>query len=176
MENDRRKIGINNKRKGNNCERKYRLIFRTLGFPFCETSRYASKLLDACKIDLVNLPFNLQIKAGKQKNMNPGKELSLMFLAITEKLTKEFQSLPYFLLHEKEVPKGKRRTEDDSIMYFSLKQFNEFKDLNKSLIYKDLKTTKLKIHLEFKSIVSVSFQYFKVNILPIIIENENRSR
>lgn len=176
MNKDRRKIGINNKRKGNNCERKYRLIFRDLGFTHCETSRYASKLLDACKIDLVNLPFNLQIKAGKQKNMNPGKELSLMFVAISENLTAEFKSLPCFLLHEKEVLKGKRRTEDDTIVYFSLKQFNEFKDIDKNLVFQNLKVTKAKINLEFKSIVSVSFQYFIANILPIITENGNRNR
>ena len=168
--------GAKNKRKGSNCERKYRLIFRELGFSKCETSRYASTLYDACKIDLVNIPLNLQIKAGKQKNMNPGKELFLMFNAINEKLDSSVLRKPCFLLHEMEVGSGIKRTEKDTRIYFSLKQFNEFKDINKELIYDELKIFKAKLNSEFKSIIYISFNYFKTNILPIIINNENNHR
>ena len=58
--------GSTNKRKGHNAERYYCNLFKELGFEFCTTARLASRLYDNAKIDLVNLPYNLQIKAGVQ--------------------------------------------------------------------------------------------------------------
>jgi hypothetical protein len=167
----RRKLGATNKRKGSNCERKYRLIFRSLGFSKCETSRYANKLYDACKIDLVNLPFNVQIKAGRQKNMNPGKELHLMYLAIRSGLEDEVLKKPQFLIHEQETGRGFKRVEEDTKVYFTLRQFNDFKERNSELRYDSLsiyKNQKVVLEEEFRSIVYVTFEYFKSNILPII--------
>ena len=54
-----------NRRKGHDYERKIRLNFRELGWSRCETSRYASKMMDDRKIDLINTkPFAVQCKAS----------------------------------------------------------------------------------------------------------------
>jgi hypothetical protein len=55
-----------NRTKGHNFERYLAKIFREkLGFTFCKTSRQASRLLDASKVDLAFIPFNVQAKAVK---------------------------------------------------------------------------------------------------------------
>ena len=54
-----------NRRKGHDFERKIRQDFKSLGWSDCETSRYASKMMDDRKIDLVNTkPFAVQCKAS----------------------------------------------------------------------------------------------------------------
>ncbi len=56
--------GITSRRKGHDYERKVRLEFRQYGWKYCQTSRYASKMIDDAKIDLVNTsPFAIQCKA-----------------------------------------------------------------------------------------------------------------
>ena len=75
----RKSYGKTNKRKGSDAERYYAKIFRDdLGFTHCKTSRLGSKLHDDAGIDLIFLPLNVQIKAGKQVGLNPGKELNYM--------------------------------------------------------------------------------------------------
>jgi hypothetical protein len=71
-------IGKTNKMIGSNAEKNISTFFKELGFNLCEPSRFVEKKHDNAKIDLVNIPFNVQIKAGKQANMNPGKELLSM--------------------------------------------------------------------------------------------------
>jgi hypothetical protein len=52
------------RRKGHDYERKIRLEFRQYGWKYCQTSRYASKMIDDAKIDLVSTdPFAVQCKA-----------------------------------------------------------------------------------------------------------------
>ena len=52
-----------NRRKGHDYERNLRKDYRSLGWHHCETSRYASKMMDDRKIDLVNTkPFAIQAK------------------------------------------------------------------------------------------------------------------
>ena len=123
----RKKLGAANKRKGSNCERKYRLIFRSLGFLKCETSRYANKLYDACKIDLVNLPFNVQIKAGKQKGLNPISVLSDVSQRITDIFPKQApeHKYPTILVHRREVGRGKKRNKFDDMVYMSFEDFEK---------------------------------------------------
>jgi len=54
----------NNRRKGHNYERLIAKDFKDMGYPFCKTSRNASTLLDACKVDIWGIPYNIQAKAG----------------------------------------------------------------------------------------------------------------
>lgn len=77
------------RRKGHNAEREFARKFREdLGFEFCKTSREASRLLDACGIDLSGLPLNIQIKAGyKQARPKPDR----LFMDMKESLLKNFQ-------------------------------------------------------------------------------------
>ena len=45
--------GMKSRRKGHDYERAIRKEFRDFGWKYCETSRYASKMIDNAKIDLV---------------------------------------------------------------------------------------------------------------------------
>lgn len=60
---DRGKLGKKNRNKGHNAERKRAKTFQDLGYTFCKTSRAASRVLDNCKVDLANIPYNVQIKS-----------------------------------------------------------------------------------------------------------------
>lgn len=63
-----KKKKVNVRRKGHSYERDLVLIFKALGFENVKTSRYASKLLDDCKVDLANIPLNIQAKSGYWNN------------------------------------------------------------------------------------------------------------
>ena len=96
--------GKTNKRKGSDAERLYAKIFRDdLGFSHCVTSRMGSKMHDDAGIDLLFLPFNVQIKAGYDKGLNASREL----LYIENKMLDLFpetsleHSLPKILIHRK---------------------------------------------------------------------------
>lgn len=166
-------IGRINKNKGSNAERLYASIFRELGFLDCQTSRFCSKKLDNSGIDLTDIPFNIQIKAGKQKGLNAGKELlyvetkkNLMFSE-----TNEVHSKPILLIHHNSPGRGIKRLPEHSIIYMSLKQFRQFKKLNKSLKYIDYKEYKLELKSQFKDVVSMSFEYFKNEIIKYYDKN-----
>ena len=56
-----------NRRKGHDYERQIRREYKELGWSNCETSRYASKMMDDMKVDLVNTePFYIQCKCTKR--------------------------------------------------------------------------------------------------------------
>lgn len=58
---------MNSRRKGHNFERKWATFFKKIGYKNCQTSRYASRLLDNCKVDLANIPYFIQLKHDKRK-------------------------------------------------------------------------------------------------------------
>lgn len=118
--------GATNKRKGNNAERHYAKIFREqLGFEKCKTARYGSRIHDDSGIDLINLPINVQIKAGKQRGMNPSKVLN----EIKERIPDLFmESDPVhdnvnIVIHKKEVGQGRKRNEFDELVHISFEDF-----------------------------------------------------
>lgn len=51
------------RRKGHNAERAITKLFKDIGYEDAATSRYASRLLDDCKVDIANVPYNVQSKA-----------------------------------------------------------------------------------------------------------------
>lgn len=120
--------GSTNKRKGNNAERYYASIFREQGYPYCRTSREASKLHDDCAVDLVFLPVLVQIKAGRQRNMNPSKVL----FDITERVKLNFpedspeRNMPSVMIHYKEAGRGKKRSEYDELVTMTFDTFLKF--------------------------------------------------
>lgn len=125
-ENKRQSLGKTNKRKGSDAERYYAKIFRDiLGFKHCKTSRLGSKLHDDAGIDLIFIPFNIQIKAGKQVGMNPSRELSSM----KEKMTEFFpetsleHNFPKLVIHKKQIGQGKKKTEFDEIVSMTFEDF-----------------------------------------------------
>lgn len=153
-------LGKINKQKGNNAENQYSLIFKELGFSDCVPSRYTSKRHDNAKIDLLNLPFNIQIKAGRQKNLNPGKELFSMFNCIQSMFPKEDEIFkrPYLLIHAKEKA-------DEDMVYMSLEQFILYNKDSPNLTYSTTKEFKFEMNSEFKYIVGMSFNVFRNEII-----------
>ena len=119
-----------NRNKGNNCERLYAKLFRELGYDKCITSRYGSRIHDDCGIDLLNVPFNVQIKAGKQRGM----DYSSVLRNIGERLLELFPAeapgfdLPNIVIHRKDVGRGKRRGEYDDLVVMS---WNTYKNMIK---------------------------------------------
>ena len=117
----------NNKRAGSNAERLYARYFRDLGFKYCKTSREESKLLDSSGIDLTNLPFNIQLKSGKQKNLNYSKELFDIDNKIQLNLSPDnpYNGKPVVLIHRKNVGKGFKRTKYNDIAIMTVETMSE---------------------------------------------------
>ena len=70
--------GQRSRRKGHDYERKIRLEFRQYGWKYCQTSRYASKLIDDNKIDMIRNSFTVKTKGAQKisprealKNLSP---------------------------------------------------------------------------------------------------------
>jgi hypothetical protein len=89
--------------KGCRAELEYVNKFKELGFDKCRTSREASRLLDACGIDLSEVPFNIQIKSGYRKNLVRADKV---FIKMKEDLKKCFgahqpvHTYPKFLIQK----------------------------------------------------------------------------
>ena len=60
--------GKNARKKGHDLERTRARFWRALDFPYCRTSRAESRLMDDCGIDITNIPFFFQCKAGYENN------------------------------------------------------------------------------------------------------------
>lgn len=72
---------INSKKKGSRAEQEIAKVFRDIGYSHCMTSRAGSKIHDDAGNDLIHVPYNVQIKAGKQRAMNPTRVLMDMEIA-----------------------------------------------------------------------------------------------
>lgn len=121
------KIGTANKRKGSNAERYYAKVFRDLGFSHCITSRQGSRLHDNAGIDLINLPINVQIKAGIQRGLNISKVLHEIYARILTMFPRSSpeKHKPLVLIHRKQVKRGGRRNDFDDIVSMSFKDFKK---------------------------------------------------
>lgn len=111
-----------NRSKGHDAERHFAKLFREMGWENCQTSRYASRMHDDNKVDLVNIPFNVQIKAGAQRGMNPSKVLSDMKECIESNLPQESHK-PNILVHRKDVGKGCKRDEFHDLVIMTWDEF-----------------------------------------------------
>lgn len=133
---DSARQGRINKRKGSDAEREYAKLFRELGFSFCQTSRYGSRIHDDAGIDLINLPINVQIKAGRQRGLNIPKllmELKNRIFNMFLPSAKE-QDAPLIIIHHREGKQGVPRTEFDSIVSMT---FEDFCKLIQQIEWKD---------------------------------------
>ena len=124
---DKSSRGKTNKRKGSNAEREYAEKFRQLGFENCKTARQGAKMLDDCGIDLIFIPFNVQIKAGLQQGLRPHKVLEYMKNRITEVLPKYSveHNLPKILIHRRQVGQGNKRDEFSDIVSMTFEDFSK---------------------------------------------------
>jgi len=107
----------NNRNKGHNAERYYRSEFIKLGYVSCLTARYGSRYMDDLGIDLMHLPFNVQVKAGKLTSMNPPKLLAELKKRIANSsLVEEVKNYPLLLLHKLDAGRGKKRQDYHEIV------------------------------------------------------------
>lgn len=169
-------IGKTNKMMGSKAENTYSKFFVDLGFADCIPSRHISKKHDNAKIDLMNIPFNVQIKAGRQNNMNPGKELLSMQHCIDLMFTKDEDAVtlrPNILLHAMSVERGVERLPEHEIVYMSLQQFDVYRSEGSKMDYLSLKEFKFELNSEFKTIVCVTLEVFTKEIIIKHYQNGN---
>lgn len=169
-------IGKTNKMMGSNAERMYSKLFRDLGFKHCVPSRHISKKHDNAKIDLMNIPFNVQVKAGKQTNMNPGKELLSMQHCIDLMFTKGEDAVtisPNVLFHYMPVAREQERLPEHEIVYMSLQQFDIYRSEGSKMEYLSMKEFKFDLNSEFKTIVCVTLEVFIKEIIIKHYQNGN---
>lgn len=120
--------GTNNRTKGHNAERLYAKIFREeLGYDKCVTTRNSSRLLDSCKVDLDFIPFKIQIKAGKQKNLNYSKVLKEVedMVKIHFPASHTIHDYPSLIVHHKNCPQGKKREDYDTLVIITFETFKK---------------------------------------------------
>jgi hypothetical protein len=114
-----KKKRINSRNKGNSRERELAKMFREeFGFDKCQTSRYASRILDNSKCDLANIPFNLQSKIGYEGvNMKYNEIFQEMSELLEKNFTKDNPQIKYpkIIFHN---INGKKKENDLVIMTF----------------------------------------------------------
>jgi len=123
-----RSQGARNRTKGHDAERHYATLFKGLSQAFekCKTSRAASRLHDDSGIDLCFTdPFNIQIKAGKQRGLIISKELSKIKEEVEKNFPSHYPELSNMniLIHKKDIGRGRRRNEFDEIVSMTLNDF-----------------------------------------------------
>lgn len=147
---------------GHRIEVYYMNIFKETN-QFCKTSRNFSKVLDDCKIDIANVPHNIQIKAGEQKGMNPNKIFFEMetLLNINFPPEESVHKKPKVLIHYKLVPKGrKNRLPEDEIVYLPLSDYvSLYKSLKFDIVIREVKKTKVRALRETPYFVCVGIYF-----------------
>jgi hypothetical protein len=128
MERKKRPQGARNRTKGHSAERHYASVFRELGTAFekCKTSRAASRLHDDSGIDLCfTEPFNIQIKAGKQRGLIVSKELFKIKCETVKNFPSHYPEIGNIniLIHKKDAGQGRKRNEFDEIVSMTFSDF-----------------------------------------------------
>ena len=84
-------------------------------------------MLDDCGIDLIFIPFNVQIKSGLQQGLRPYKVLEYMKNRISEVLPKSSieHTLPKIMIHKRQVGKGNKRDEFSEIVSMTFEDFSK---------------------------------------------------
>lgn len=124
-ENKKKNYGKTNKRKGSDAERYYAKKFREIGHTHCVTARLGSKLHDNAGIDLIMLPYNIQIKAGIQKGMKPLTELVNMKERMGELFPPKSieHNLPKLVIHKRPVGRGNKPSEFHELVTMTFEDF-----------------------------------------------------
>lgn len=87
------------RRKGHNYERTIVKFFKDLGYTDAKTSRLGSRLLDSAKVDICDIPYNVQCKAV-EANIDY-KKLTDEIEGEINKLTPGRLNLPIMIFHKK---------------------------------------------------------------------------
>lgn len=152
--------------KGHHAENIYVSYFQKLGFTQCANSALVNEAYDRAKIDLVGIPFNIQIKTGKQPQMHPCRVLFEMDACIKTDFKKSNPDYrkPRLLLRRLNV-KGKTRQPESELIYMSKKQFDKFKAKNPNLEYLSINENAYYTQSEYKTIVCMTLKYFTEEVI-----------
>lgn len=148
-------VGSCNREKGHHAERFYANLFKQLGYEHCITARLGGRIFDNAGIDIINIPFNIQLKAGKQTKMSPGKVLLQMYSQINSLFPEdhEVRKYPLYVIHR---PNSFSKGYENDIVYMTLKQFQTLIETY-PLKYITLKRRNLRMSTDFGEIVSIKF-------------------
>lgn len=152
----KRSLGAKNKAKGSHAERYYANVFKDLGYKHCVTARLGSRISDNAGIDIINIPFNIQVKSGKQNKMSPGKVLLNMQAQIQSLFPEDnpVQKYPILVIHR---PQPFKKDYLQDVVYMSMNQFNIFTEKYGKIEYLFIKKRVYKTTSEFGDIIAVSF-------------------
>ena len=149
-------LGKRNRQKGHHAERFYVDVFKTLGYSHCITARLGGRVYDNAGIDIINIPFNIQVKAGKQTKLSAGKILLGMESQIKSLFPPEHevQKFPLILIHR---PNPYSKNYNDDMVYLTKTQFDKFKLKSPGIEYLDIKKRNARMSTEFGEIISIKF-------------------
>lgn len=103
----------NSRSKGHTLERKVTNDLKVF-FPFARTSRNGSKITDDCGIDIIGVPFNIQIKNGYNKikfKFEDEFKYTVDKLKLVYPQDDKIHTYPYIFIHKKTGVKGKIQPE-----------------------------------------------------------------
>lgn len=127
MQKDKSALGKSNKIMGSTGERYYRDEFRSLGYTKCVTSRLGSRLHDNVGIDLIFIPYNVQVKVGAQRGLKPAEELKKIQDGMIESFPEDSVEFEYpkLVIHRKIMQRGQRRSEFDELVTMTFADFKK---------------------------------------------------
>jgi hypothetical protein len=149
-------LGTRNRQKGHHAARFYADVFRKLGYPHCITARLGARQYDNAGIDIINIPFNFQIKAGKQSKLSAGKILLQMESQIKSLFPPkhEVRTFPLYVIHR---PNPFSKGYEEDLVYMTLKQYEDIAKVCTDLKYVSYKKRNVRMTTNFGEIVAVKF-------------------
>ena len=119
--------GKRSRNKGHRAELEWVHIFKDLGYDNARSSREESNFMDSIGIDIVNVPINIQVKAGAQRGLNYSDQLRQIKEKISQKAP-QIQDNILILAHRKDGRPGKKRDPEQDLVIMSREDFiNLFK-------------------------------------------------
>jgi len=125
--------------KGHRLERQVVNMMKKLGFNSAKTTRANNKTLDACGVDIDNVPFYIQCKSGYTKGLN----YSAIFEYMKSKLIKEFGTIdkPMIIIHKKGRKKYDNLVVIDNDDEYMVMAYDDF--VNKLISFNELPRTSI---------------------------------
>ena len=119
--------GKTSRTKGHNLEREIAKMFKDeLGFRFAKTSRFATRILDNCKVDIAGIPYLVQTKAGYEKSRPKPEEI---FQEMEDLLKENFPSTDPVHLYPKMLCHKISKKVNKKYHNFVTMPYNDFKYL-----------------------------------------------
>lgn len=118
--------------KGHRLERKVATMLRSIGYDKAKTTRANNKTMDACGVDIDNVPFYIQCKAGYKRGLNYTK----VFEYMRSKLMKELGKIdkPLMIIHQRDRSKYENLVVVEQGNYYVVMAYDDF---IKTLLPKD---------------------------------------